>query len=162
MELNIIELYQLLAGEPEGFRLVLKNLYGGEILILRDLVKKALSFVEDEDGKNAARNRYIEDEMEDLADALKRVADFSSRFRYIVLNEMPLSCEYIRIRLMDLYHWTIESKEKFHEALKRDSEYFSDRTQDMEVFAKQKDEILTVLRRVDAVLEAIDENLKNK
>lgn len=165
MELtNIIELYKLLASDQKGFEVVLKNLFGGEVLRLRGLTKEAISFIKNEDGENANRNHYIEEELDDLSSEVKGTADFLSNFRYVKLwstESTTTTCEDIRIRMAEINHWALDSKENFHEALRKEEpSYASVKTQDMEVFRMQKDKVLDVLRMIDSILEVIDEGLK--
>ena len=160
MELNVIELYKLLTEEPEGFKIVLKNIFGYEILRLHARLEEARHFISTEDGKNLSRNEFIRKELTELAEEFERTMLFASYFRYVAILEtdgMTLTPDTIRKQLKDLVRQIKESEERFHTGTRVSG---NARTQNMDAFLREKKSILTMFLGVDSVLETLDENLQ--
>ena len=158
MELDIMGLYNLLGKDPDNFVIVLKNLYGYEILALEGALDRATEFIQDEDGKDATRNSFIKSELDDLASEFDKVMLLMAYFRYVRLDD-TISSNTIRLRLNDAKEWVVKVRESFSNGVEVDRIMLRD--QNLKVYNGLKEDVLATLLMVDKLLRSIDESLKN-
>lgn len=159
MELNLIELYKILADNPEGFKSVMKNIYGGELLRLRESLKETASFISEENGVDATRDRFIKQELEDLSYKFSRATVLLSFFRYVALIDNAIgkyTCEDVRVRLNHLADLINESLESFCATINGNPDNFNSKVYNMDVFFEMRENVLFTLRNIDTTLEAMD------
>lgn len=160
MEINIIELYNMFARNPENFEEVLKNLYGRELYRLLILTREANALITDEDGKRTSRNNIIESELDDLAQEFEKTILLMSFFRYVTVsrkNATIVTSSSLIKQLTVAKSWITACRESI-EFKYLDKSYNS---QDMKVFAEQVEKIMVELLRVDTLLMTLDESLKD-
>lgn len=87
VNLNVTDLYKILAENPCEAANVLRNIYGFEVLKLKTEVQKTAKFVEDEDGLDGSRDRYIEEELENLTDKFDEATLLMKFFRFVNLAD---------------------------------------------------------------------------
>ncbi len=86
-ELDIIELYKMLTENPEEFGGTLGNIYAYETLRLLSAIDGTIQFIGDENGIEPGRDRYVEEEIEGLANEISKTILLASFFRCVNLSE---------------------------------------------------------------------------
>ncbi|MBQ3296301.1 hypothetical protein IJI79_00335 [Candidatus Saccharibacteria bacterium] len=171
MSISIFELYQILANNPDGFRLVLTNLCGCEISKLKARLDETVKDTAKENGEDRTRNHFIEDDMDKLAERIEETAEILAFFRYVIIrdeytpligeSQTALTAEDIRVNLLGISEMVKTAKEEFHEGLAKKYDHAAYRVQDLEKFEKEKDKLMHMLAEVDTALTTIDQDLKD-
>lgn len=175
VNLNIIDLYKLLAEKPDEIASMLKNFYGYEILRLKKAIQEATDFIHEEHGLDGSRDGFIEDQLKDLADKFDEATLVMQFFRYVNLTSKPDEVEFTSDALMDSLmsikalviaeteHFSENVRHERLELLKAESAYcvsrFEKGTEGEILFLDWKKTALKKLENVAELVEAIDEKL---
>ncbi|MBR3263925.1 hypothetical protein IKF94_01675 [Candidatus Saccharibacteria bacterium] len=86
-QINVMELYKLYQMNPASFSAILENLFSHEIYVILESIVETIKFIEDEDGKDERRNRYIYEQIEETATVMESVFKSASFFRKMEIKD---------------------------------------------------------------------------
>ena len=86
-QINVMELYKLYQMNPASFSTILENLFSHEIYVILESIVETIKFIEDENGKDERRNRYIYEQIEETAMVMESVFKSASFFRKMEIKD---------------------------------------------------------------------------
>lgn len=87
MEVNVmLELYGMLAKNPDSFHEVLKNLYSREIAALKNVIDSQIENIDVETGSPESRDHYMKEKVDELAESFIALIDIAMYFRKVDMH----------------------------------------------------------------------------
>ena len=79
--INLTALYQMQNDHPKSFILVLRNIYGYELEVLKDRCYDAINSITEEAGKDRSRDKFVIDDLEKLEQMFDGPINIAKFFR---------------------------------------------------------------------------------
>ena len=160
--INLTALYQMQNDHPKSFILVLRNIYGHELEMLKDKCYDSINSITEETGKDRLRDRFVIDDLEKFEQMFDGSINIAKFFRktemgsFISADDLMANLKAIQTRIrsarkgFDGLHRNLDKQQRDGKITKEDAQA---------EFCEYRDSVFTILNGVLVSLDKLDEKI---
>ena len=160
--IDLTALYQMQNDQPKNFILVLRNIYGHELQMLKDEYYDAINSIAKETGKDRSRDKFVIDDLEKFEQMFNGPINIAKFFRKTEMG-IFISADDLITNLKDMQNRIISARKGFDDFLRnlgkqqRGGKITEEDAQ--AEFYECRDSLFTVLNGVLVSLDELDEKI---
>ena len=150
MEVNVmLELYGMLAKNPDSFHEVLKNLYSREIAALKNAIDSQIENIDVETGSSESRDHYMKEKVDEMAESFFALIDIAMYFRKVDMHgsigadDLIFALQEIQDEIHELADNTGKDVEAFRKMVNDDIETYKSKTKSKDAKGSAEEDSLS-------------------